>query len=709
MEEENIKVAVRIRPMQTLERKEGDIPCVKASEDGKEVQVKVGPLDASAYRCNQCFGNETNQVEFFNECGITELLDSAMKGYRSCAFAFGQTGAGKTFTMVGQPKSAGVSNHNREKQNGLISRSLEYLFQKLQEAGVQFSIKLSCLEIYHEQVFDLFADEKDRTPLAVREHAADGFFIEGCKLVDCLNYNVANAAFEAAARNRQTGSHDLNSRSSRSHCLTEIHIEIPVTVGEDGGISHPSEPGIDSGLTQGEYMSRGKISLVDLAGSERLKTTKSTGKVLQEAGFINKSLYVLGKVIAGLIRTNGDLNHKDVPYRDSKLTKLLISSLGGRSRTLLISCVSEAKSNMAETLRTLKFSMSCARIRNKPMKFLDPQEKLILDLKEEIKRLRNENKKLRSNLLTAPASGEKLGRQSDDESSVMSRAYSAHSSLERERNQFKPRNGGKVYGTKMHSSQSDYIKKLSPIKRKRANKPERKMTKKEALEMLDTMRAERLAQARAQAAGAGTGGPHGARGGLRQDYDDDVSSMGSASGYTQQRPAASEMDDLVRRRATGPMIFRGDSIKDLTPVRETTSTYSPAQNNSRSMDALRIAELEKRIARMETGVLAQPHQGYPHDHHAEAHSELTRYHTTLEASGAAAMPLEHMLGRDAVLAGQIARRNGAKKKSKGIHPSKLKFFAFLTYLNCQLSGTKDDPTAWKGKQNSASPYIGKNN
>lgn len=357
MEEENIKVAVRIRPMQTAERKEGDIPCVKASADGKEVQVKVGPLDASSYRCNQCFANDTTQAEFFNECGITELLDSSMKGYRACAFAFGQTGAGKTFTMLGNPKAT----NTREKQTGLIARSLEYLFQKLEAAGVQFSIKLSCLEIYHEQVFDLFAEEKDRLPLAVREHAADGFFIEGCKLVDCINFPVANAALDAAVRNRQTGSHDLNSRSSRSHCLTEIHIEIPVTVGEDGtiggGVSYGDGGEVKQGgnLAQGEYVSKGKISLVDLAGSERLKSTKSTGKVLQEAGFINKSLYVLGKVIAGLIRTGGDLNHKDVPYRDSKLTKLLISSLGGRSRTLLISCVSEAKSNQAETLRTLKF------------------------------------------------------------------------------------------------------------------------------------------------------------------------------------------------------------------------------------------------------------------------------------------------------------------------------------------------------------------
>ena len=99
----------------------------------------------------------------------------------------------------------------------------------------------------------------------------------------------------------------------------------------------------------------GRISLVDLAGSERLKSTKSTGKVLQEAGFINKSLYVLGKVIAGLVRTHGDRNHRDVPYRDSKLTKLLISSLGGQGRTMLMACISEASGSLIETLRTLKF------------------------------------------------------------------------------------------------------------------------------------------------------------------------------------------------------------------------------------------------------------------------------------------------------------------------------------------------------------------
>lgn len=283
--------------------------------------------------------------------------------------------------MVGASKGLNA----KDKHVGLIGRSLEYLYSKLSASEQPFRIKLSCLEIYHEHIYDLFAEEKDRTPLAIREHATEGFFMEGSRLVECKDYDIACSALDVAVKNRQVGGHELNSRSSRSHCVTEIHIEV-VNKYHQGNIENDQiykEMGVDE---KAQYTTKGKMSLIDLAGSERLKNTNSTGKVLQEAGFINRSLYVLGKVIAGLVRTNGDLNHKDVPYRDSKLTKLLISSLGGNSRTLLIACVSEAKGSQAETLRTLKFSMSCARIRNKPVKFLDPQEKLIKELRDEIKR-----------------------------------------------------------------------------------------------------------------------------------------------------------------------------------------------------------------------------------------------------------------------------------------------------------------------------------
>ena len=126
------------------------------------------------------------------------------------------------------------------------------------------------------------------------------------------------------------------------------------------------------------------------------------GEATQEAGFINKSLFILGKVIAGLAVTGGDASSRLVPYRDSKLTKLLIGSLGGRGRTLMIACVRDGKANLTETLRTLKFSMACARIQSKPIRFLNPHEKLISDLRSEIQRLSNENAMLKSSLVSIP-------------------------------------------------------------------------------------------------------------------------------------------------------------------------------------------------------------------------------------------------------------------------------------------------------------------
>lgn len=260
---------------------------------------------------------------------------------------------------------------------------------------MKYTIRVSCLEIYHEHVYDLLVDERDRVALNVREHSSDGFFLEGARLAACPTMKDASRILDMGMRNRQIGEHDLNSRSNRSHCITDVFVDLPRnastgnTSGEDDGDkdsnSHKQstvetvdgsnnsnnnnnnnaiDAVVGNQVERREFNLSGRITFVDLAGSERLKSTQSTGKVLQEAGFINRSLYVLGKVIAGLVRTGGDRNHKDVPYRDSKLTKLLIESLGGRSRSMLIACVTEGSASVAETLRTLKFRCGCLRIEN---------------------------------------------------------------------------------------------------------------------------------------------------------------------------------------------------------------------------------------------------------------------------------------------------------------------------------------------------------
>jgi len=186
---EHIRVVVRVRPLNKAEKAKGDEACVRASASGKEVQIKVGPLEAQVYRCNQCFKRETSQRSFFVDSGITDLLDSAIGGYRACAFAFGQTGAGKTYTMVGQSNTISQGSED----DGLLGRSLEYLYSKLAAKGITATLRLSSLEIYHEHVYDLFADERERSSLPVREHSTDGFFLEGCKLVTCSSYPIACA------------------------------------------------------------------------------------------------------------------------------------------------------------------------------------------------------------------------------------------------------------------------------------------------------------------------------------------------------------------------------------------------------------------------------------------------------------------------------------------------------------------------------------
>lgn len=559
------------------------------------------------------------------------------------ALITGQTGAGKTYTMIGPSKGINA----RDKNLGLIPKSLEYLYSKFEHApNISFKIRLSCLEIYQEHVYDLFAEDRERTPMSVREHATEGFFLEGARLVECSTYPIACSVLDVAFANRQVGNHDLNSRSSRSHCLTEVFIECNHS-------NHSEHSAIDAAETNPELLDtsttilRGKMSLVDLAGSERLKSTNSTGKVLQEAGFINRSLYILGKVIAGLVRTNGDLNHKDVPYRDSKLTKLLISSLGGSSRSLLIACVSEAKGSQAETLRTLKFSMSCARIRNRPVRFLDPQERLIHDLKDEIKRLRNENRQLRTTILTAPA-----GQAS--ESMIMSvgsggngdmerRAQSAEHRMSPHKQQQKATSQSPQKLRRMQYQQQQIQRKqhrLSPIKAKQSNlqqhnKQHQKQKKKPEIYykypplsreddddltvMMMRMEEEqqyllnhRQQQAEQQQGGGSPSSFFSSPARNQQApakpaaaaavVANKASPSPSIVSHANKQPVAirSEMlEELVHRRSVGPMVFR-DKTSPIAPVTSTHAKDGYTGNNyDRAIEVIRIKHLEDRIAKME--------------------------------------------------------------------------------------------------------------
>ncbi|TMW68749.1 hypothetical protein Poli38472_006217 [Pythium oligandrum] len=243
---------------------------------------------------------------------------------------------------------------------------------------ITYTVRVTCVEIYNEQVRDLFDTKKESLP--VRHSKDHGFYLENATVVQCTTAKEIVRVVRLAATNRIKSSHLLNERSNRSHCLVTIYID-----------ATPNDP--SQGLKK-----YGKLTIVDLAGSERATDTGAVGQQLKETGHINKSLYCLSQVIQAMTinAKQGGKGNKFVPYRDSKLTMLLIDSLGGNSKTLMLACVNSLPRFATESIRTLEFAMGVAKIKNRPTAVLNPHEKLISDLKEEIRLLKLENMMLRS-------------------------------------------------------------------------------------------------------------------------------------------------------------------------------------------------------------------------------------------------------------------------------------------------------------------------
>lgn len=318
---ENVAVVLRVRPILTCERKYGDASCIEVVGNGKKkVQVKVSPTRIDYYRCNRCFARDTSQAQLFYESGMTNLIDIAMKGNPVSVYSYGEARSGKTFAMFGTPKGIGA----KEKQSGLILRTLRYIFQKLSENNIKVQVRLSSVEIRNEEAFDLFAPADARTPLGLQEDEQSIYSLQNETKLKCSSYASACEIMENIIDLR------CSPKQSDSHCLTEIHISIPI-LSEDGGTT---------------YVQLSKISFVDLMNSEMLRTNQQG-----EEDDVDNSLYVISKVIDGIEHEDNN----DTGVTDSLLTKLLAQSIGVRGRSLLVACVYEAKLNVEETLRTLKF------------------------------------------------------------------------------------------------------------------------------------------------------------------------------------------------------------------------------------------------------------------------------------------------------------------------------------------------------------------
>ncbi|XP_026464974.1 kinesin-like protein KIF12 [Ctenocephalides felis] len=385
--EDNINVVVRVRPLNKKEIDEGQEIAVEFPGNGQLVCAAIpgGPAGGAQkprlFSYNAVFEPGATQSDVLEYSGIKRLLEMAVQGFSCTCFCYGQTGSGKTHTLTGPPGLFVKQIDPTSEDHGLVFRSFVYLFKLIKEQNdSSFVLRASFLEIYNEKVIDLLNPGNSRKPLAVRwSKKTRGFFVENLFTVECEELDDLLAVLEEGMRHRSVGSHRMNATSSRSHSVLTVHIL--------------SEQAAENGVFISKH---GKVHFVDLAGSEVTKKTHSEGKTLEEANNINKSLMVLGYCISSL--SDPKRRHGHIPYRDSKLTKLLADSLAGNGVTLMIACISPASSNLFETINTLRYAARAKRIRTKPIVVMDPREALIVSLKREVNALQAENEHLRSAL-----------------------------------------------------------------------------------------------------------------------------------------------------------------------------------------------------------------------------------------------------------------------------------------------------------------------
>ncbi|KOX67776.1 hypothetical protein WN51_08217 [Melipona quadrifasciata] len=373
----SVKVAVRVRPFNNREISR-EAQCIiemsgsttsilnpKAPPGSKDA-VKSFNYDYSYFSMDPNDTNYSSQLMVYKDIG-EEMLEHAFEGYNVCIFAYGQTGAGKSYTMMGKQE---------EGQEGIIPQICKDLFRKISRNSnecLKYSVEVSYMEIYCERVRDLL-NPKNKGNLRVREHPLLGPYVEDLSKLAVMSYQDIHDLIDEGNKARTVAATNMNETSSRSHAVFTIFFTQQ---------KHDSTTGLVT-----EKVS--KISLVDLAGSERADSTGAKGTRLKEGANINKSLTTLGKVISALaeIATKKKKKADFIPYRDSVLTWLLRENLGGNSKTAMIAAVSPADINYDETLSTLRYADRAKQIVCKAVVNEDANAKLIRELKEEIQKLR---------------------------------------------------------------------------------------------------------------------------------------------------------------------------------------------------------------------------------------------------------------------------------------------------------------------------------
>lgn len=374
----SVKVAVRVRPFNNREISR-EAQCIiemsgsttsilnPKAPPGSKDSVKSFNYDYSYFSMDPNDANYSSQLMVYKDIG-EEMLEHAFEGYNVCIFAYGQTGAGKSYTMMGKQE---------EGQEGIIPQICKDLFRKISRNSnecLKYSVEVSYMEIYCERVRDLL-NPKNKGNLRVREHPLLGPYVEDLSKLAVMSYQDIHDLIDEGNKARTVAATNMNETSSRSHAVFTIFFTQQKQDSATGLVT--------------EKVS--KISLVDLAGSERADSTGAKGTRLKEGANINKSLTTLGKVISALAEIAATKKKKKadfIPYRDSVLTWLLRENLGGNSKTAMIAAVSPADINYDETLSTLRYADRAKQIVCKAVVNEDANAKLIRELKEEIQKLR---------------------------------------------------------------------------------------------------------------------------------------------------------------------------------------------------------------------------------------------------------------------------------------------------------------------------------
>lgn len=391
-DDNSIKVIVRIRPFLPFES--GNVSVVSALENGKT--IKIDPSQAThavgrtQFTFDQTYGIDSTQAQVFTT-SIRPLVASCMEGFNATVLAYGQTGSGKTHSILGQTDQSDPNMDPSEDMSeaGVIPRALRALFLHLRAAQSErtssshhrydYAVKVQFLELYGEDVRDLLQPNPsgpDAPKLSIRDgRAGVEPEVVNIKEVTVDSAEEALLCLTRGSLRRVTRATAMNSESSRSHAIMSVCIQQTLTTLKDDG------------KTAKEITTKGsKLHFVDLAGSERIKKTGVTGQGLKEGVNINKGLLVLGNVISSLAAQSDPTKQGGfVPYRDSKLTRLLKGSLGGNHKTLMVACVSPSGSNTEETLNTLRYANRAKNIQNKAVVNMDAGSKMIMELRENMK------------------------------------------------------------------------------------------------------------------------------------------------------------------------------------------------------------------------------------------------------------------------------------------------------------------------------------